>query len=283
MNTACHKMVGSLLLASSFLFTGCSKLSVSQTDGSEPAIELTKFQGAPKAEWLLSEADLMWTASKELHLVGACARGVYAVQLVDDASGKKLGGTADCSNSQAFDWKYAVELDGIYSFSLWPLDRDGSIRGRPVTFRIGVNSAPPPAPVIITRGGQNFVSPTASVVLQGTVISDVGLVEAPGSDGTISFVPRSGEFSYSFNLNAGETRTISFVATNFLGTRSSPTTISVSYLPNLFLRLTALSSVQVNPTTLVSTGGQARIRNISLTPFASAPMGIVRAVARRAQ
>ena len=142
------------------------------------------------------------TTESSLLLEGTCNSSLVTVTVNGSTSGVSY--TAGQTS-----WSYSSTLaEGTNVFGVRGIDGDGlTSPADSVTITLAVPS-PPPAPVIITDGGNgaggNYAATDPSLLLQGTCDSSLVTVEVNGSTSGVSYTAGQTSWSYSSTLAEGD-------------------------------------------------------------------------------
>lgn len=194
----------------------------------DAAITIDAINSAPPAQWRLDALGKAYVNRSKVQITGYCPRGIRQVKLT--SAGSALGANADCGVDGRFAWSGNLP-DATYPLSFNPVF-GGTPPPRafpPTQQTLVVDTVPPPPPVILTNRGIAIRSLNPSISLEGENDADADTMQVTGQ-GSLRPIHGIALFDFDVSLAAGETRTVTFVAVDFAGNRSDPTTIDLSHL-----------------------------------------------------
>lgn len=223
-----------VVLCISFLLVNCTKTnSKGFLTPSINEITLLTAMGKPISKWNKDESGKVYLTSRTLEFTGTCPRDSSLVITLNGVAESK---SLTCASTGKFTWTKVLLEDGPLELKI-ASSKDSSIQ---VSKKFEIDSIPPSAPIVTTNGGLGFSSPTSSFQIDGSTDADSIRVESDAT-GTMSLALPL--YSFATSLGWAQSRVYSFVAIDFAGNRSTPTTITVQYQLPTELSQSTLSSV----------------------------------------
>jgi hypothetical protein len=241
----------------------------------KPSIELTTFQGEARAAWRFDSRYKAYTKRRDLQFAGTCSAVSSLAVFVNGAS---AGNDIPCDKTHKFSWSFSSTQDGEYEVRFEPKISDGSLIHQPMIQTVVVDTVAPPAPVITTRAGNDFIAPRPNVQLAGTVSADTYSIESNAA-GSGRIITANSAFVFDTVMAFGETKQFNIYAVDLAGNRSDPDAITVSYGNSYRLAAPGITATAL-AAAATGSGGTAVLERASSEPMlvsggpaASAPSG----------
>jgi hypothetical protein len=194
-------------------------------------ISLVTVAGKPLLSWNIDDSKQVYLTSRKVEVTGICPRDLDLTIALNDTV-QTPGVT--CAATGKFIWTKVFDQDDTFTLKI-ATAKDPSLS---LSQKFIIDTLAPPPPEITTNGGLPYASPTANFVVTGTV-ADASSVEADAVGAVSLALPA---FSYSTHLSWGTSRVYSFVAVDFAGNRSTPSTITVQFQIPTEMALTGVST-----------------------------------------